>query len=718
MACGGGLSGLMMCAAGSFLTNGALSGTFGGAPFSSLAGAPISITDSITGLSVAPTLNTVVSSITSIDSQTWKTGLNGAVSAMGSTEGFTDAMTSAWNNLPDTMSSGALFDAVGGFDPSVNSALTSITGSTSINNPLEYATTWAGQTIGGSGTLSGGVLSGDPKKFGTILSQAQSYVGSANQMINGALNSDSFAPTFTSLNSIASGSLTDVNLNTEEFGAEIAKLGATVDFKGVQNIGSPGQLLANMKGQGTLGPMYSKVANIVVDERTAQSLGANIPAGSGSQSLGNIGVDLNSIASVGSNLPAPVQKQIYSALGELTDTEVGQVKSILRNTQDVVTKGTDLLDPKKLFPTTFETLTAPKRTASMAVRAIYENNSGSVNDQFNNLGQNLSGIVPDDVAVANGALALSLGQVKGISATDADSLGTALTNMETLKDLDQLEDQETYVDPAVKTYWTDTYGGADDTGVEFATGNSGQLVLSDVIGFAAGYNSAAPLSQNVTLLQQLEDNGDLDSFSGSTGVYNTITKFCAGDFGPVESPPSSGTFVLTIPVGYVGEGIYSGSDSDAVFEDAWINGVIPAVRTLGNAFSSNSTAQLVNRNSKRLNEQLYREYKNQERIDNADLTAIRASDDVAINFALNLPNLGLETEEGAAGELLERIVDFSSKGGQSVIASMREGRNLQRLGNANIQQDATVDTTGVESAGTISGGKYSSSEAKNKLIKS
>jgi len=74
--------------------------------------------------------------------------------------------------------------------------------------------------------------------------------------------------------------------------------------------------------------------------------------------------------------------------------------------------------------------------------------------------------------------------------------------------------------------------------------------------------------------------------------------------------------------------------------------------------------------------------------------------------------------EGGTAEILERIVDFSSLGGQATIAAMREGRNLTRLGNANIQRDAPIDFTGVQDPASLLSASYTAQEAKNRLIKS
>ena len=722
MSCAGGLTGLVMTAAGGMVTNGSLPGVFGGAPFSSLAGAPLSLTDSLTGLTnFAPTLSTMVTGLAAISGVGAPlAGLGPMLSAINGA-GFTSNMLSAFNAIPtDLGSNGGLFDAIAGFAPSVNNLLTTATGGSGVlNDALKYAGDWSGETLGGSFAGIGGAITGNAKKFGTILNTAQSYVTNANQMINAATNSTALGTTFTNLNNIVSGSLSGVNLDFGGFGDEIAKLGNTVSLSNLDNLGSPGQLLSNLSEQGTLGPMYSKLAEITVDPRVAQTLVPNLTniTGSSNIKLGDLGIDFNVIAQQGANLSPAIQSQVFEALDSLDATEVAQLKSILGNSQDAIANGSDLLDPKKLFPNSFETLTAPLRTASVGFRAIYENNTGSVNSQFEPLGENLKGVVPDDLAVANGALARSLQQVKNIGQTSTADLGTALSSLETLKDLDLLENQSTYVTDAVRNYWLEQYGVDGSNNVTLATGNAGQLQLSDVIGFAAGYNSAAPLTKNAQLLSELSSAGALTSITGSQGVYDTIEEFCDGTFGPTATGGSPAWEVI-ITAGYLGAGTYTGATSDEAFEDAWVNGIVPAIKTVLASFTSNTTALEIMTNSERWNQQLAREYLNQTRIDNADLSAVRASDDVAINLALTLPNLGTDTSEGGAAEILERVVDFSSLGGQATIAAMREGRNLQRLADANIQQDAPIDTTGLQDPATLITSTYTAAEAKDQLIKS
>lgn len=708
MSCGGSLTGSLLTAAGGLVTNGAAAGVFGGAPLSSLSSVPISVTDAITGETLAPTLATLTSGFSDISGQSWYSSLSTSLSAMNASANFTSTMTDAWNSIGSGLSDTGFFDAVGGFAADFNDTLSTVT--TGINQNINEAVGWAGKTIGGAGELVGGVLTGDGKKFGSILGSAQGLVAEANSMINAATNSGFLGDTFTSMNDIVTGGLSGVNLDFGGFGQEIAKLGGTVNLSNIANLGSPGQMLSNLADAGSLGPLYNKIASIPLDSRTLQSLGQNVASGT-TATLASLGVDITTIAREGANLPPALQQAVYSEFESLSTTEVAQVKSILGNTVDAVVDGADLFNPTKLFPETYDTLTAPFRTASVGSRAIYTDNSGSVNPIFDELGEPLKGIIPDDLAVANGALAQSLEQIKNIQQSNTLQLGTETANLETLKDLDLINNQTSYVSQAVVDYWTDTYTTSGN--VTLGTGQNGQLVLSDVIGFAAGYNSAAPFNQNKALFQAMQDAGDLDVFTQAKGVYDTIDEFVAGTFGPTNVPP----WTVTITAGYVGEGSYTGATEAEARENAFINGIIPAVKTICEGFANNTNAQTIIRNSKRWNEQLAREYLNQVRIDNQDLGATRASDDTAIALANELPNLGQDTTAGGSAELLERIVDFSSVGGQSIIAAMRQGRNIARLETANIQQDGAISQTGESSPGTLLSGQYTKAETQDQLIK-
>ena len=95
-----------------------------------------------------------------------------------------------------------------------------------------------------------------------------------------------------------------------------------------------------------------------------------------------------------------------------------------------------------------------------------------------------------------------------------------------------------YVSDDVVNYWKNTYGLQSN--IQLATGPNGTYTVSDVIGYAAGYNSAAPLQQNKIEMEKLIESGAMDVFtknagssSSDTGIYIVMDFFIAGAYDPI-----------------------------------------------------------------------------------------------------------------------------------------------------------------------------------------
>ena len=705
MACAGAITATVLTAGAG------LAGGIGGNPLASITGAPLSITDSVTGLTGAPTLAGMTSITSAVQGLPNMSALTSTVG--GITGGLPAGLQSSFSNMASGLGDN-VFSA--GFDVFSGDALGVMGAASGISSVLPTGLADAAKVMGGS--LSGANILGDASKFGSILGAAEGFVGSSNQMIAAATNAaGSFAGgTFPGMDAIGTGGLSGLTNALPDFGADLGSLGSTIDFESIGDLGSPGQLLKNMDLAGSLGPMYEKVAAIKIDPGLAGSLGGSLSSvtnaianKTGGLSIGDLGISSSDIAQLGSNLPNNIQGQIYDAFGDLNTTQLGDVKGILKNTQASITNGADLMNPQKLFPTSFSTLTAPLRTASVGDRAIYDA-QGGVNGEFESLGAPLAGALPDDLAVANGALARSFGQIKGIESTNNQTLTTAATNLETLKDLPLVQNQTVYVEPAVTTFWTSQYSVQDN--IQLATGPNGTYQLSDAIGYAAGYNSFAPLQQNQILMQELIDSGAMNVFyaagsssSSSTGILIIMDYFVAGAYDPI-APLTD----YIIPAGVYGAGTY------ATQELAW-GGIIAAAKTLMQTFYNDHTqAQTIQLNFKRLQEQQAREKLIRAKID-LDLDTVPANTNNAVQLATNLPNYALDTSAGGSAELLERVMNFDSTGGQASVAAMREARNIDKLTDANIVQDGPIPVTQPANPGSLLSGTYTVAEADAIIIR-
>ena len=230
-----------------------------------------------------------------------------------------------------------------------------------------------------------------------------------------------------------------------------------------------------------------------------------------------------------------------------------------------------------------------------------------------------------------------------------------------------------------------------ESGITLGTGPNGTYTISDVIGYAAGYNSAAPLQQNKIEMEKLIASGAMNVFtrddgsgSANTGIYIVMDYFIDGAYTVTVGAPPVTTYV--IPAGVYGAGTYGTQEA------AW-NAIIAAAKTLMQSFfTANPGAQIIQRNFKRIQEQQAREKLIRVKMD-LDLDVVQAQDNTAIQLASNLPAFALDTTAGGASELLERVMNFSSTGGQAAVGAMREARNVDKLATANIQSDAPIPQT-------------------------
>ena len=702
----GTLTSMILTAGASMLANGS-DATLGGKPIASNSGAPLDITDSVNGETGAPTLKVMNDSTLEIQAiQSVLYTVTDKIANIANATPYINEFNSMTSGLGDSVFS-APFDLYSGNAYSVMST------SGTIDSVLTFGRTESASVLGGSVTAT--EIEGDAKKLGTTFGSAIAFVETSNQFINAANNSSELftGGTFPGMDSVISGSVTGVSLASQPLGADLTALGDVISWTDIANLGSPGQLLSNMLDNGTLGPMYAKLATVTVNPRIAVVLGADastIANLSGNVTLGSLGLDLNEVAAIGANLPRNVQQQIYNLFVSLSASELVQVKGILKCTQTYIATGADLFDPTKQFPTSYMTLTAPLSANGVSNRAIYTNTSGSVNDVFDSLGARLANILPNDLAIANGALARSFGQIKNIEGTNIETFSTAANATETMKDLPLIQNLTSYVPAGVVEYWTDYYGL--NSNIQLATGPEGNFTLADCIGYAAGFNSALPLKQNARLLAQMNTAGELDVFyndagdsSSSTGVLVVLEYLIDGNYDPV-APATD----YIIPVGVYGAGTY------ATFDLAYTAVITAAKSLMQSVYSANTTAQSVQANFKRIQEQQAREKLNRAKMDLV-LSDIQSQDTNATSLASSLASYALDVTDGGPGEFLERIANFDTLGGQAMIAAMREARNINVLGAAHIEQDGILDTTPPANPGSFLTSQYTAAGAEAIIVR-
>jgi hypothetical protein len=284
--------------------------------------------------------------------------------------------------------------------------------------------------------------------FGTV----SGFIDYTNPTITSVDNAAKFMQgTYSNMNDMITGDVTGVSLATIQFGQDLINLGKALDLTYINSFGLPSNLLETLK----LNNGITKAVSLAILSS---------------------GITVSEFSSLLNNTAPPTIDQERKLYGAFSVIVADDLKSVLIplncNTQGLESL-VDLLNIKKMFPSSYQTLTVPVYNASSQITnsktyyLIYENGginmrltSPAVTSQFTNttsfiptstendtpgiinvqtlkegLGAYVFGILPTDVAIAAGAFAASMGQIKNIVNVPIEKFAQLVTNLETTKGL-------------------------------------------------------------------------------------------------------------------------------------------------------------------------------------------------------------------------------------------------------------------------------------------
>ena len=199
------------------------------------------------------------------------------------------------------------------------------------------------------------ICGANTSKLAQAVNQAGAYASQTSVFINSAVNSQTYlGNTFTTMNNMITGGITTINLATTAFGQDLVNLGQLINLNNLNNLGSPLALIQQI---------YSITGTIPVVAIYFVAVG--IPSE----------VVLN-LTDPTVTVTDAIQALMYQAMTQITGDNLAQILSVLGVTTVGITTMADLLNPVKLFPNSFQSLTVPTKWGE---RAIYLNSTGSVN---------------------------------------------------------------------------------------------------------------------------------------------------------------------------------------------------------------------------------------------------------------------------------------------------------------------------------------------------
>ena len=564
------------------------------------------------------------------------------------------------------------------------------------NTPADYLDLGINVNSGFTGVITNQGNSylgnGNVAVFAQVFPAAQGYVSATNNYINSSINSQTYlGSTFTTMNSLITGNLSDVNLAMRAFGTDLAALGQLIDLDNLGNFGSPAALLQRLASLTNITP---GVSNALVQAGIDQA-------------------DINDIANPNVTVNDNLQRLAYQGMLNVTGTELEQVLAVFGVSTPNINNMADLLNPVKIFPTSYTSLTVRtyNQETSTVLRAIYDNNQGAVNSKLliylpryvlilggSNMitYQRLSLIIPPDQALACKAIQVSLQQIKNINNMSLAQLSAAFANMQTTRDLDLISSLTTAVPPSVAEFYANTYA----TG----TGPDGTLVITNLLGAAVGVPFTSDLTNVTATINSMTSDGILNRLiiiyirmqNTVDGVYNT------GIDNNVEIPPGPG------------EGSYINPDAALnaliIVAAAEVAGIESLYPTQSSVLNSNFISMAASLNLENTNLSLAG-------VDVANLNPTGRAP--IMSFVQSLPDYGVNTEQNGPAQFLETVADLSTQGGQAIVACLREGKNIFALDAGGAGQDTVIPgkPNSVPPRANLIPSTYTETEAANLVVK-
>lgn len=315
---------------------------------------------------------------------------------------FTDILTAAGGNVITANTLATLQTVAANTIPALSNAIPedywgdlTLVAPGNIFQQYDMANVFVGGFSGLINDMAENIMGGgDLTRFAQIYSSAQGYTGQANQFINSNLNvgtiSSTFGPQNGGMDSVITGGFNQVTEAFGAFGSDLQKLGNLINLRSLDSLGSPAALIKQVIDLGGLTPT---VTNLLRQAGLTSGQISSLAAGS----LGGITDSANKLLYEGmTRVTGDSLQQICTILG--VTLPVGRASQIPYSessvarpaaprtaaTDNTINTMADLLNPVKIFPNSFYTLTMPTPDG---LRAIYATQSGAVNT---NLEQYLS----------------------------------------------------------------------------------------------------------------------------------------------------------------------------------------------------------------------------------------------------------------------------------------------------------------------------------------
>lgn len=471
------------------------------------------------------------------------------------------------------------------------------------------------------------INNGSYTDFLSTLSTCISFKEKSNKVIRSLHKSQFFLDgIYSNMDDLITADVAGVSKSTFFWGTDLVNLGRALELQYIDKFGLPSLLLQTLRKFNGM----TKAVNLAL------------------LSAGFNPTDINNISN-GEEATIDQEKMILAAFYLIMDNDLNDVLIPLNCQTENLDSLADLLNVKKLFPYSYNTLTVPQYnsiklpTNSKTYYLIYNNGEANVASNLG-FGSRLANIHPEHQAYACDAFSMSMMQIKGIKNANIEKFSQAVTHLEIAQDLNvngtSIPTDIASINPAFK---------------DIAKG-SGELHMyctSDFFGCITDF--VYPWEELSNVLQFYSRTGNIYSLSiAYDNIYNLVS----------------------------GPGPY----------DNLQNLIDNANNALHNLKIDNpQLANMANDLYDFFGLTLTIEQDARDACLGDTSTLQTAGTSEVYSFMDVLHSYSLDTGEYQSAQVIENLCDLNTVGGRSIIGSMREYRNAVRLGLTGIELDNGVD---------------------------
>lgn len=440
-----------------------------------------------------------------------------------------------------------------------------------------------------------------------------SYSQRSNQLIGNYNKATTFLTSnYSNMSDLITSDITGVSLSTVYWGQDLIRAGRSIDLSRINDFGLPSVLLKTLQLNRALTPSLNV---------------ALLSAGFTSSELDSI---LN-----GYPVTTTQERLLYSSFCVISGNDLSDICILLNCQTPNLSMLADLLDPKKLFPNSYQTLTCPRYNTELNLptnsKTYYQIYVGTEPNEgiFENQGARLYSILAQGQANACDAFSYTMMQIKNIQSMSIEKFAQVVTNLETVVGLD--------------------------------TGSPRYPIDPDGA---------------ITALNILAKGSNIDGTYNLCDFFGSITNLHY-EFGPLKNYIAS---LDTTGLRTIYQNMFTLLSGAAPYENDLLDYIDDANAAIATIKTNNTPiANMLNTLYSTFGEYLQKEQDARE-------AALPSLDDIAtttsdiISFIDSINEFATKTQDKGPSVVLESIANTTTRGGNSLIGSMREIRNSERLG--------------------------------------